>query len=140
MSLLASSHRSAGCPTETAVRDPSAPRGRAGSVPSALPSAPARNADGTVPPTGRRRSSQPLLVISQAADKADALAGLDRWRARHPEAATSVRDPEDVLVDAMRGRFTVWWRVRVNLRNVPEALRPAAEPPDPDYDPWAGGR
>ena len=120
-----------------AVPDPTAPRGRAGSVPPALPSAPARNADGTVPPTGRRRSTQPLLVISQAADKADALAGLDRWRARHPEAATSVRDPEDVLVDAMRGRFTVWWRVRVNLRNVPEDLRPAAEPPDPDYDPWS---
>lgn len=117
--------------------DPSAPRGRAGSVAPAMPSAPARNADGTVPPTGRRRSSQPLLVISQAADKADALAGLDRWRARHPEAAASVRDPEDVLVDAMRGRYKVWWRVRVNLRNVPEPLRPSAEPPDPDYDPWS---
>ncbi|MGI8828834.1 MAG: DNA primase small subunit domain-containing protein [Candidatus Limnocylindria bacterium] len=117
--------------------DPTAPRGRAGSVAPAMPSPPARNADGTVPPTGRRRSSQPLLVISQAADKADALAGLDRWRERHPEAAESVRDPEDVLVDAMRGRYKVWWRVRVNLRNVPTELRPAAEPPDPDYDPWA---
>ncbi|MDQ3690735.1 MAG: DNA primase, partial [Chloroflexota bacterium] len=117
--------------------DPSAPRGRAGSVAPALPSAPARNADGTIPPTGRRRSSQPLLVISQAADKADALAGLDRWRARHPEAAASVRDPEDVLVDGMRGRYKLWWRIRVNLRNVPVELRPAAEPPDPDYDPWS---
>ena len=116
--------------------DPDAPRGRAGSVPSAMPSPPARNADGTVPPTGRRRSSQPLLVISQAADKADALAGLDRWRQRHPDAATHVRDPEDVLVDAMRGRYRVWWRIRVNLRNVPPELRPSAEPPDPDYDPW----
>ena len=116
--------------------DPTAPRGRAGSVPPAMPSPPARNADGTVPPTGRRRSSQPLLVISQAADKADALAGLDRWRARHPQAAVHVRDPEDLLIDAMRGRYKVWWRVRVNLRNVPEELRPAAEPPDPDYDPW----
>ena len=124
-------------PESTRVRDPAAPRGRAGSVPSALPSAPARNADGTVPPTGRRRSTQPLLVISQAADKGDALTGLDRWRDRHPEAAASVRDPEDVLVDAMRGRFKVWWRVRVNLRNVPEQVRPAAEPPDPDYDPWS---
>lgn len=119
--------------------DPTAPRGRAGSVAPAMPSPPARNADGTVPPTGRRRSSQPLLVISQAADKADALAGLDRWRERHPEAAESVRDPEDVLVDAMRGRYKVWWRVRVNLRNVPTELRPAAEPPDPDYDPWSEG-
>ena len=124
-------------PEESPVPDPSAPRGRAGSVPSAFPSASARNIDGTVPPTGRRRSTQPLLVISQAANKADALAGLDRWRARHPEAAASVRDPEDVLVDAMRGRYKVWWRIRVNLRNVPEQLRPAAEPPEPDFDPWS---
>ena len=121
-------------PTGTPT-DPTAPRGRAGSVAPPMPQAPARNPDGSVPPTGRRRSTQPLLVIGQAADKADALAGLDRWRDRHPDAANHVRDPEDVLVDAMRGRYKVWWRVRVNLRNVPEALRPAAEPPDPDYDP-----
>ncbi len=124
-------------PAEGAPPDPDAPRGRAGSVAPAMPSPPARRADGTVSPTGRRRSSQPLLVISQAADKADALAGFERWRARHPEAAEHVLTPEDILVDAMRGRSTVWWRVRVNLRNVPEELRPAAEPPDPDYDPWA---
>ena len=123
--------------SELVPTDPTAPRGRRGSVAPAMPSAPARNPDGTVPPTGRRRSSQPLLVISQAADKADALAGLDRWRERHPEAARYVADPEDVLIDGMRGRYTLWWRVRVNLRNVPEALRPAAEPPDPDYDPWS---
>jgi bifunctional non-homologous end joining protein LigD len=127
-------------PPEGSPTDPSAPRGRAGSVAPAMPKPPARNPDGTVSPTGRRRSSQPLLVISQAADKADALAGLDRWRERHPEAAAHVRDPEDVLVDAMRGRYKVWWRIRVNLRNVPEELRPAAEPPDPDYDPWSEER
>ena len=124
-------------PAELTPTDPTAPRGRVGSVAPAMPAAPARNPDGTIPPTGRRRSTQPLIVIGQAADKADALAGLDRWRARHPEAAEHVRDPEDLLVDAMRGRYKVWWRVRVNLRNVPEKLRPAAEPPDPDYDPWA---
>jgi bifunctional non-homologous end joining protein LigD len=127
-------------PDDRPPTDREAPRGRAGSVAPATPKPPTRNPDGTVSPTGRRRSSQPLLVISQAADKADALAGLDRWRARHPEAAEYVHDPEDVLVDAMRGRSTVWWRVRVNLRNVPEALRPAAEPPEPDYDPWAEHR
>ena len=127
-------------PADLKPTDPTAPRGRAGSVAPAMPSAPARNPDGTVPPTGRRRSTQPLLVISQAADKADALAGLDRWRARHPEAAAHVRDPEDVLVDGMRGRYKVWWRIRVNLRKVPEDLRPAAEPPDPDYDPWTSER
>ncbi|MEO5986290.1 MAG: DNA polymerase domain-containing protein [Candidatus Limnocylindria bacterium] len=123
--------------------DPSARRGGTGSVSPPMPQPPARNADGSVPPTGRRRSTQPLLVIGQAADKADALTGLDRWRKRHPKAAEHVRDPEDVLVDAMRGRYKVWWRVRVNLRNVPEELRPAAEPPDPDYDPtseWVDAR
>ncbi len=116
--------------------NPSAPRGRAGSVPPAMPSPPARRADGTVSPTGRRRSSQPLLVISQAAAKEDALAGLDRWRERHPQACAHLA-VDDVLVDAMRGRSTMWWRVRVNLRHVPVADRPDAEPPDPDYDPWA---
>ncbi len=120
---------------EGPVPNPSAPRGRAGSVAPALPAAPARRADGTVAPTGRRRSSQPLVVISQAASKEDALAGLEQWRSRHPEAASQLA-VDDVLVDAMRGRFTVWWRIRVNLRHVPAEERPEAEPPDPDYDPW----
>jgi bifunctional non-homologous end joining protein LigD len=78
----------------------------------------------------------PLLVIAQSAAKEDAMAGLERWRSRHPQAANHLA-VDDVLVDAMRGRFTMWWRVRVNLRHVPEADRPAAEPPDPDYDPWS---
>jgi DNA ligase D-like protein (predicted polymerase) len=117
--------------------DPSAPRGRVGSEAPALPSAPVRRADGSVAPTGRRRSTQPLIVVAQAAAKEDALAGLERWRARHPEAAARLA-VDDVLVDAMRGRFTVWWRIRLNLRHVPEAERPAAEAPDPDYDPWTG--
>ena len=91
-------------------------------------------------PTGRRRSSVPVVEISRAARKDDALAGLERWKARHPEAAASL-EPADVLVDAMRGRFTTWTRVRVNLTHVPEALRPGQEPLDPDYDPmseWVG--
>ena len=37
-----------------------------------------------------------------------------------------------VMVDAMRGRSTTWTRIRVNLRNVPEKLRPPQEPLDPD--------
>ena len=122
------------------VPDPSAARGRVGSVAPVMPSAPVRRGDGTVSPTGRRRSSQPLLVIGQAAAKEDALAGLERWKARHPAAAALLAE-DDVLVDAMRGRSTLWWRVRVNLRHVPEAQRPAAEPPDPDYDvrsEWTG--
>ena len=60
-----------------------------------------------------------------------ALEGLERWKARHPQAAAHL-EPADVLVDAMRGRFTTWTRVRVNLRNVPAELRPAQEPLDPD--------
>ncbi len=75
-------------------------------------------------------------MVAKAARQEDALAGLAQWRARHPEAARRL-EADDVLVDAMRGRFTTWTRVRVNLRNVPEAERPAEEPPDPDYDPWA---
>jgi bifunctional non-homologous end joining protein LigD len=87
-------------------------------------------------PGGRRRSSMPLLEIAKAARKEDALAGLERWKARHPDAARNLEEA-DVLVDAMRGRSTTWTRIRVNLRNVPEAERPPQEPPDPDYDPWA---
>ncbi|HVS64809.1 MAG TPA: non-homologous end-joining DNA ligase [Thermoanaerobaculia bacterium] len=84
---------------------------------------------------GARRPSQPLVTVAQAEDEADARAGLERWRARHPEAAQRL-EPADVLVDAMRGRSSTWTRIRVNLRHVPEDLRPEQETPDPDYDPW----
>ena len=124
---------------EGAPTDPDAPRGRAGSVAPAMPSPPARRADGTVSPTGRRRSSAPLRVVSQAATRSEALAGLDRWRERWPKASKHVGD-EEVLVDGMRGRSSLWYRVRVNLRSVPEPDRPPDEKPDPDYDPWAAYR
>jgi bifunctional non-homologous end joining protein LigD len=75
-------------------------------------------------------------VISQAASKDEAIAGLDRWRTRYPDAAQHLAE-DDVLVDGMRGRSSLWYRVRVNLRHVPEEQRPPQEPPDPDYDPWA---
>jgi len=83
---------------------------------------------------GRRVPSKPLIEIGRAARKADALAGLERWKVRHPEAAAHLR-PADVLVDAMRGRSSTWTRVRVNLEHVPEGLRPAQEPLDPDDPP-----
>ena len=93
---------------------------------------------GTRPtPTGRRRSTIPVIEVSRAAKRQDALAGLDRWKARHPEAARHLEEP-DILVDSMRGRSTTWTRVRLNLIHVPEAERPPQEPLDPDYDPWAG--
>jgi DNA ligase D-like protein (predicted polymerase) len=107
--------------------------GRAGEQPQPMPPAPARGADGSVPATGRRRSKHPLVVVAQAKAKADALDGLERWRARHPQAAKHLAE-DDVLVDGMRGRSSLWYRVRVNLRHVPEADRPPAEKPDPDYD------
>jgi bifunctional non-homologous end joining protein LigD len=87
-------------------------------------------------PTGRRRSNVPVIEISRAKTKADALEGLERWKVRHPEAASHL-DVADVLVDGMRGRSSLWYRVRVNLTHVPEADRPAQEALDPDYDPWA---
>jgi DNA ligase D-like protein (predicted polymerase) len=80
---------------------------------------------------GRRVSKKPLIEVGRAAKKDDALAGLERWKARHPEAAAHLQ-PSDILVDSMRGRSSTWTRIRLNLENVPEGLRPAPEPPDPD--------
>jgi hypothetical protein len=65
------------------------------------------------------------------------MAGLDRWRARHPDVSPRL-EPADVMIDSMRGRNTTWTRIRVNLRNVPEEQRPAQEALEVDYDPWAG--
>jgi DNA ligase D-like protein (predicted polymerase) len=90
-----------------------------------------RSAGGT---GGRRASTKPLIEIGRAGRKEDALAGLERWKQRHPEAARHL-EAADVLVDSMRGRSTTWTRVRVNLEHVPEALRPAQEPLDPDGGP-----
>jgi DNA ligase D-like protein (predicted polymerase) len=87
-------------------------------------------------PTGRRRSTKPLLEIARAARVEDAMAGLERWKARHPEAAARL-EPQDVLVDAMRGRSTTWTRIRVNLEHVPEDERPPQERLEVDYDPWS---
>ena len=82
-----------------------------------------------VQPSKRRTSKKPLIEVARAQKKADALAMFERWKARHPTAAAHLREA-DVLVDAMRGRFTTWTRIRVNLQHVPEDLRPAEEPLD----------
>ena len=84
-----------------------------------------------VQPSRRRAPSRPLIEIGRAQHKEDALAGLERWKARHPEAASHL-EPADVLVDSMRGRSNTWTRVRINLQHVPEQVRPAQEPLDPD--------
>ena len=87
-----------------------------------------------VQPSRRRVSKHPLIEIGRAPRKEDALAGFDRWKQRHPDAAAHLA-PADVLVDAMRGRFKTWTRVRVNLQHVPEPLRPNQEALDPDETP-----
>jgi DNA ligase D-like protein (predicted polymerase) len=89
-----------------------------------------------VQPSRRRVPRHPLIEIGRARRREDALAGLGRWKARHPEAAAHL-EPADVLVDAMRGRFTTWTRVRVNLQHVPAELRPPQEPLDPDENTWS---
>ena len=86
-----------------------------------------------VQPSRRRTPAHPLVEIARARQKTDALAGLERWKTRHAEAAAHL-EPADVLVDAMRGRFATWTRIRLNLQHVPEPLRPAQEPLDPDED------
>ena len=86
---------------------------------------------------GRRASTKPLIEIGRADRKEDALAGLERWKARHPGVVPHLT-PADVLIDSMRGRSTTWTRIRVNLEHVPETIRPAQEPLDPDGGPsWA---
>jgi hypothetical protein len=76
----------------------------------------------------------PLIVIANSTDKAAALAGLERWKNKHQQIAPLLAI-DDILVDSMRGRSSTWTRIRVNLRHVPEELRPAQETPDPDDDP-----
>jgi DNA ligase D-like protein (predicted polymerase) len=87
-----------------------------------------------VGPTGRRRTTHPIVEIARAASQDEALAGLERWKERHPDVVPHL-EPPDVMVDQMRGRFKAWWRIRVNLRNVPAGLRPAQEALEVDYDP-----
>jgi len=92
-----------------------------------------------VQPSKRRTSKFPLIEIGRALKKEDALAGMERWKARHAEAASHL-EPADVLVDQMRGRSSAWYRIRVNLQHVPEELRPEQEALDPDEEPrWPEG-
>jgi bifunctional non-homologous end joining protein LigD len=106
----------------------STPQARDGLVP---PPAPGKRAG----PTGRRRSTMPLIEIARAAKESEALEGLERWKARHPGVWRHLL-PADVLVDSMRGRSTTWTRIRINLRNVPVGERPPQESLEVDYDPW----
>jgi DNA ligase D-like protein (predicted polymerase) len=89
----------------------------------------------SVGPTGRRRTTAPLIEIARAATQQEAMDGLERWRARHQDV-WPLLEPHDILVDSMRGRNTTWTRIRVNLRHVPETDRPSQEALEVDYDPW----
>jgi DNA ligase D-like protein (predicted polymerase) len=103
-----------------------------GEAPRVAPSRAKKASAGT---SGRApRVRMPLLTVANSPSKDEALAGLERWKQRHAAAAGHLA-VDDVLVDAMRGRSSTWTRIRVNLRNVPEAIRPAQETPDPDDDP-----
>ena len=84
-----------------------------------------------VQPSKARAAKHPVITIGHAKRKEDALAGLERWKARYPEVVGHLA-PADVLVDSMRGRSSTWTRIRVNLQHVPAKLRPAQEPLDPD--------
>jgi bifunctional non-homologous end joining protein LigD len=84
-----------------------------------------------VQPSKARAAKHPLIEIGRAQRKEDALAGLERWKDRHPEVAAHLQ-PADVLVDSMRGRSSTWTRIRVNLEHVPAKLRPVQEALDPD--------
>jgi bifunctional non-homologous end joining protein LigD len=96
---------------------------------------PPKSSDGS----GRRQSTMPLIEIARAKTKPEALDGLESWKAKHPEVVPLLQ-PADVLVDGMRGSSSLWYRIRVNLQHVPEAQRPAQEPLEVDYDPWAAYR
>lgn len=119
--VMPSRARTAGDPSALPVSQEPSPAGRGSS------------------PTGRRVSTKPLIEIARAATKEEALAAFERWKARHAAVVANL-EPADILVDGMRGRFTLWYRIRVNLEHVPMEQRPPQEPLDADYDPWAEGR
>ena len=101
--------------------------GKRGARSGATPDAPAANAQAT-------HAKAPLIVVARSADRDAALAGLERWKLAHAEAAALLAI-DDVLIDSMRGRSSNWTRVRINLRHVPAPLRPEPAAPDPDDDP-----
>jgi len=85
-------------------------------------------------PATKKRVRMPLIVVANSPDKKAALEGLERWKKKYPKVAKLLA-VDDVLVDTMRGRSSTWTRIRINLRNVPEKIRPEQETPDPDDDP-----
>ncbi len=95
---------------------------------------PSRARSASKKPAAKKRVRMPLITVANSPDKKAALEGLERWKKKYPKVAKLLA-VDDVLVDTMRGRSSTWTRIRVNLRNVPEKIRPAQETPDPDDDP-----
>jgi DNA ligase D-like protein (predicted polymerase) len=91
------------------------------------------------PKRAARVPKMPLITVAQSADRAAAEAGLERWKSAHPEAAALLA-ADDILVDRMRGSSHIWYRIRINLRHVPEPIRPTQSTPDPDDDPTRAWR
>jgi bifunctional non-homologous end joining protein LigD len=114
-----------------------APSGPAADRDDAGPTAAGGGTASAASPTGRRKSTKPLIEIARARSKAEAMEGLERWKSRHQDV-WPLLEPADVLVDSMRGRSSTWTRIRLNLEHVPEPRRPPQEPLEVDYDPWAG--
>jgi DNA ligase D-like protein (predicted polymerase) len=122
---LADRHRAAGLPDAP-------PPTAGGKVAAAAPGK-------TSGASGRRRSTMPMIEVARAATREEALAGLERWKARHPTVWPMLAESE-VLVDSMRGRSSLWYRIRLNLRSVPEEQRPPQEALEVDFDPFAEWR
>ena len=108
----------------------------AGEAPRVQPSR-ARSTTKTAAKAAQKKSPRvrmPLLVIANSPSKEAALAGLERWKRKHRKVVKFLA-ADDILVDSMRGRSSTWTRIRINLRNIPEDLRPPQATPDPDDDP-----
>lgn len=97
----------------------------------------AEKPEGGASADGRRASQMPLIEVARTKTRDEAMAALEVWRSRHPEAASAL-EAIDVLVDGMRGPSSIWYRIRINLQHVPEQLRPPQEPLIADYSPWVG--
>jgi DNA ligase D-like protein (predicted polymerase) len=116
---------------ELADRQKAEDRSAAGAA--VAPAAPGKSSGAS----GRRRTSVPMIEISRARTREEAMDGLARWAARHPGIVERL-EPAEILVDAMRGRSTAWYRVRLNLRRIPAGERPSQGPLEVDYDPFEG--
>ena len=86
---------------------------------------------------GRRVQQMPLIEIARTKTKDEAMAALQVWQGRHRVAA-ELLTPVDILVDAMRGPSSIWYRVRINLQHIPQEQRPPQEALIADYSPWDG--